>query len=102
MTGVKKWLTEKLISVCAVSDDQPVCFPASAFGARRAGSASQAMPLRSGAQAAMLAALGTFSTMLTLIYMLANRPPLVLLLTAPLWSLWLLSFVDWLRGERTA
>jgi len=50
----------------------------------------------------MLAALGSFSLLLTLVYMLANRPPLVLLLAAPLWSLWLLSFVDWLRGETLA
>ncbi len=73
-----------------------------ARGARRAGSASQTVPVRSGAQAAMLAALGSFSLLLTLVYMLANRPPLVLLLAAPLWSLWLLSFVDWLRGETLA
>ncbi len=76
-----------------------------ARGARQArptSSASRTLPFHSGAQAAMLAALGSFSAMLTLVYMLADRPPLMLLLTAPLWSLWLLSFVDWLRGETLA
>lgn len=35
----------------------------------------------------------------TLAYYLASHPPLVLLVVAPLWSLWLLSFIDWLRGD---
>lgn len=73
-----------------------------ARGARRASSASRTLHVHSGAQAAMLAALGSLSLLLTLVYMLANRPPLVLLLTAPLWSLWLLSFIDWPTHELPA
>ena len=55
--------------------------------------------VHSGVQAVLLAALGTLSTLLTLAYYLASHPPLVLLVVVPLWSLWLLSFVDWLRGD---
>ena len=71
-------------------------------GARGASSASRTLHVHSGAQAAMLAALGSLSLLLTLVYMLANRPPLVLLLIAPLWSLWLLSFIDWPTHELPA
>lgn len=67
--------------------------------ASRAGRASQTPRVRNGAQAAMLAALGTFSSVLTLVYLMAKHPPLVILVAAPLWSLWLLSLVDWLRGD---
>ena len=55
--------------------------------------------LRSGAQASLLAALGAVSGALTLIYILASHPPSLLLLVAPLWSIWLQSFVNWLRRD---
>ena len=61
---------------------------------------SRALPVRNGAQAALLAALGTLSSSLTLVYFTAQYPPALLVGVALLWSLWLSSFIDWLRGER--
>ncbi len=63
---------------------------------------NRALRVHSGPQVSLLAALGTINTLLSLGYVLANRPPLVLLVVAPLWSLWLLSFIDWLRGDLPA
>lgn len=58
--------------------------------------------VRSGAQASLLAALGSLSALLTLVYMLTDRSPFVLLVMAPLWSLWLVSFINWARGAEAA
>ncbi|MFQ5528389.1 MAG: hypothetical protein ACE5GX_19310 [Thermoanaerobaculia bacterium] len=73
-------------------------------GARRSCMGSPATPVarvprvRSSAQAALLAALGSSSSILTLVLMASDQHPAALLVVAPLWSLWLRSFIDWIQG----
>lgn len=50
------------------------------------------------AQTSLLAALGAVSSLLTLVYVQGGHPTLLLFLIAPLWSIWLQSFVNWLRA----
>lgn len=58
--------------------------------------------VRCGAQAALLVTLGTLGALSTLGALLLIPPLVVLVLGPPLWGVWLLGLVDWLRGTAPA